>query len=250
MCAISALCARELAHAAGLGGETFAIWPIAFAALTSAGAYTGVDGGALLTAMLLALSAAAFARAAMLYGTPWRKSAGQIFCVIFAGAVLPWLLSSITRLRMMDGGQIYVLFPFVSAFVTDAGAYFTGMFLGKRQAFPAVSPKKTVEGCVGGAISGIIGVVLYGWLAARFTGVRVPLWALLVAGALGALATQLGDLAFSFIKREYKIKDFGGMLPGHGGVLDRFDSMVFAAPTVYLALSAAHGNLHGSWFAI
>jgi phosphatidate cytidylyltransferase len=243
MCAVSAVSARELVYAAGLGGESFAMWPVIFAALTSLGAYTGIDGGALLTAMLLALSAIAFTRAAMLYGTQWRKSAGQIFCVIFAGAVMPWLLSSITRLRVLEGGQAYALFPFVSAFVTDAGAYFTGMFFGRHQAFPAVSPKKTVEGCVGGAVFGIAGVLLYGLLAARHMGARAPFWALLLTGVLGALATQLGDLAFSFIKREYKIKDFGGILPGHGGMLDRFDSMVFAAPAVYLVLSAARGTV-------
>jgi phosphatidate cytidylyltransferase len=242
MCAVSAVSARELVCAAGLGGETFAIWPVVFAALTSLGAYMGaIDGGALITAMLLALSAIAFTRAAALYGTQWHKSAGQIFCVVFAGAAMPWLLSSITRLRVLEGGRVYALFPFVSAFVTDAGAYFAGMFFGRHPAFPAVSPKKTVEGCVGGAVFGIAGVLLYGLLAARFMGVSVPFWALALTGALGSLATQLGDLAFSYIKREYKIKDFGAILPGHGGMLDRFDSMVFAAPAVYLVLSAARG---------
>jgi phosphatidate cytidylyltransferase len=237
VCAISVASARELARAAGMGGETFVIWPMLFAALTAAAAYV-YGGGAVFAALLAVASAVVFARAAALYKTPHHKSAGQIFCVIFAGVVMPEMLSGITRLRMLENGSAYVLLPFVSAFITDAGAYFTGIALGRRPAFPKISPKKTVEGCVGGAVFGVGGVLLYAELAERFAGVNMPLWAALSAGALGTVMTQLGDLAFSYIKREFGVKDFGVLLPGHGGALDRFDSMVFAAPVMYAFVGA------------
>jgi phosphatidate cytidylyltransferase len=248
VCAISTLSARELVYAAGLGGETFVALPIAFAVLSSLTPVMGGGDAPLRAALLLALSATAFTRAATLYGTIWSKSAGQIFCVVFAGAVMPGMLADLTRLRMMDEGRVYVLFPFVAAFTTDAGAYFTGLFFGKRHAFPRVSPSKTVEGCVGGALVGIACCLLYAALATRLTAAAFPLSTALPAGIACAVMTQLGDLAFSFVKREYNIKDFGGILPGHGGILDRFDSMVFAAPTAYLIISAALGGA-SPWFA-
>jgi phosphatidate cytidylyltransferase len=238
MCAISVLSARELVYAAGLGGETFAVWPVLSAGVTSLGAFF-FAGDAPFTAALLALSAVTFTRAAMLYGTDWHKSAGQIFCVIFAGAVMPKLLSDVTRLRLLENGGIYALLPFVTAFLTDAGAYFAGVFRGKHPAFPRVSPKKTLEGCAGGMVAGIAGVIAYSAIVRLVADIHIPLWAALLTGVLGAVMTQLGDLAFSFVKREYNIKDFGGMLPGHGGILDRFDSMVFVAPTVYLIMLAS-----------
>ncbi|MDR2356588.1 MAG: phosphatidate cytidylyltransferase [Oscillospiraceae bacterium] len=244
MCAVSALSARELVYAAGLGGETFALWPVLSAALTSLGVFF-FAGDTAFTAVLLALCAVASVRAAMLYGTDWHKSAGQIFCAVFAGAVMPRLLSDITRLRMLENGGIYALLPFVSAFTTDAGAYFAGVLFGKHPAFPRVSPNKTLEGCAGGMAAGVAGVAAYSAIVRSVADVHIPLWAVLLIGVLGAVMAQLGDLAFSFIKREYNIKDFGGVLPGHGGILDRFDSMVFVAPTVCLIVFAARESASG-----
>ena len=137
----------------------------------------------------------------------------------------------------MPEGRLLVLLPVISAFVTDAGAYFVGVFLGKRRAFPLVSPKKTVEGCIGGLAVGAAAMVIYGVILIFTTFHDVVFWALILYGIIGGVFTELGDLAFSLIKREYNVKDYGRLLPGHGGILDRFDSMVFAAPAIYLLVS-------------
>ena len=152
--------------------------------------------------------------------------------VIFAGTVMPALLSSLVRVGLNDNSSIYLLLPFVAAFSSDSGAYFAGSFLGKRKLFPNLSPNKTLEGCIGGFAAAIGVMILYG-IILRAIGVPfVNFTALVLYGFLGSLACQLGDLAFSAVKRVYKIKDFGTLIPGHGGVLDRFDSMHFTAPMI------------------
>jgi CDP-diglyceride synthetase len=138
-------------------------------------------------------------------------------------------LSAIVVIRWDEWGSMLVFLPFVSAFVTDAGAYFVGVFLGKRHIFPKISPKKTLEGCIGGIVFGTAAVIGFGLI---FSDNYADL-ALL--GLFGAVATEAGDLLFSWIKRKLEIKDYGDLIPGHGGMLDRFDSMVLCAP-VMLAL--------------
>jgi phosphatidate cytidylyltransferase len=134
--------------------------------------------------------------------------------------------------------KLFVLLPVICAFVTDAGAYFTGIAVGRRKVFPLISPKKTLEGCIGGLVAGVVAVVLYGVFLVFETTHEVDLLVLALYGLVGALMTELGDVAFSLVKRECDVKDFGRLLPGHGGMLDRFDSMVFAAPAMYLLVSA------------
>ena len=117
-------------------------------------------------------------------------------------------------------------------FVTDAGAYFAGVFLGRHRGVTQVSPNKSVEGYIGGFVSGVAFALLYGLVAGEIARVPVDLLSLALCGLFGALATEVGDLAFSFVKRQYGVKDFGHLLPGHGGMLDRFDSMLFCGPVV------------------
>ena len=112
------------------------------------------------------------------------------------------------------------------------GAMFVGMFLGKHPFAPVLSPKKTVEGSVGGLIVGVGITLLYGLVFHFITDVEVNYYFLAVYGILGGVITEVGDLAFSYVKRNRKIKDFGHILPGHGGVLDRFDSVIFCAPSL------------------
>jgi phosphatidate cytidylyltransferase len=116
----------------------------------------------------------------------------------------------------------------LSAFGTDTMAYFTGMMVGKHKLCPTISPKKTIEGAIGGILGSILLCGLFGYF---FTdGLFVHC---LIIGGLGSIAAQLGDLTASIFKRKMGIKDYGNLIPGHGGVLDRFDSILFSAPLVY-----------------
>lgn len=132
----------------------------------------------------------------------------------------------------MDHGKYLVLLAVLLTFITDAGAYFAGVFLGKHRGITKVSPNKSVEGYIGGFITGMVFAVLYGVVASKIAGDGVDLLSLALCGLFGALATEVGDLAFSFIKRQFGVKDYGHLLPGHGGMLDRFDSMIFCGPVV------------------
>ncbi len=137
----------------------------------------------------------------------------------------------------MENWRFYIIFPFVAAFLSDIFALFAGMAFGKHKLAPRLSPKKTVEGAIGGLLGASVGMVIYGLLAKPLfgiAGVSLPLMAL--CGAVGSVISQLGDLSFSCIKREFGIKDYGSILPGHGGILDRFDSVIFCAPLMEVLL--------------
>jgi len=158
----------------------------------------------------------------------------QIPIALAGGMLIPYLLSALISLKCLPYGHLFVLLPIVAAFVTDSGAYFVGVAIGKTKAFPTISPNKTVEGYIGGTIAGIIGMLLYGIILYYATPLTIVFPILIIYGILGAIVTELGDLTFSFIKRKCDIKDYGRLIPGHGGALDRFDSMTFTAPTMYL----------------
>lgn len=125
-----------------------------------------------------------------------------------------------------EAGRFLFLMPFVFSWVTDTFAYFCGRFFGKHKLIPEVSPKKTVEGAIGGVVFGTLGVVIYGLVVAKAFGMTPNYPVLAIGGILIPVVSQVGDLVMSAIKREYGIKDFGKMLPGHGGLLDRFDSSI------------------------
>lgn len=153
-----------------------------------------------------------------------------------AGIILPYLLSAVVRIHSQDAGRYLILLPFVVAFLSDTGAYFAGYFFGKHKLAPVISPKKTVEGLVGGVISAILGVVIYCLILRYAFDFQVNWIYVPVYGLLGSLAGVFGDLCFSVIKRQTGIKDYGNLIPGHGGIFDRFDSMVVVAPLVELLL--------------
>ena len=231
ICAISAY---ELLNAiGGKGNDRIRIYATFSAALIPIGAYFGLTA-LVFQAVLLVLMCLLFVEAILVFKTIRQIKFTQILITIFGGALIPLMLSSLIELKQMPEGHLFVLLPVISAFVTDAGAYFTGMAIGKKKAFPNVSPKKTVEGCIGGLAVGTAGLMVYGVIIYATTLHWVVFWALLIYGVIGAFISQLGDLAFSLIKREFDVKDYGRLLPGHGGMLDRFDSMVFTAPAIYL----------------
>ena len=139
----------------------------------------------------------------------------------------------------IPGGEYFYLLAFVGAWVTDTFAYFTGMLLGKHKLIPDVSPKKTVEGAVGGVVFCTLSFVVFGLLYNRFWladgDEAIPLLAMAIVGFIVSIVSQIGDLSLSLLKRKYGIKDFGKIFPGHGGVLDRFDSVL--AVSIILTVS-------------
>ncbi len=150
--------------------------------------------------------------------------------VFFTSIVIPLLFSALIDIMDLYAGRSILLFPFIVAFSSDVFAYFVGTFMGKHKLAPDISPKKTVEGSVGGVIGALIATLLYGLILERFLPYRVNFLLLGVYGMAGAIISQMGDLSMSFVKRQFNIKDFGSFIPGHGGILDRFDSVLFAAP--------------------
>jgi phosphatidate cytidylyltransferase len=149
-----------------------------------------------------------------------------IFYTSFAFACLVWL-------RYMTGSYRYLL-VFIGPWVSDTFAYLVGRAIGKHKLIPEVSPKKTVEGALGGVVFAAVAFALYGWLVGRFfsPGTDVNLFIMAAAGAIVSVISQIGDLAMSVIKRRYGVKDYGWIFPGHGGVLDRFDSVLLTAPVL------------------
>lgn len=147
-----------------------------------------------------------------------------------AGLILPLLFSSVLRIRNGENGALLVLMPWVTVWVCDSAALFVGKALGKHKLAPYVSPKKTIEGSLGGLIGGILACVLYVLVMEHGFGLHMDLLPAILFGAVGSSMGQLGDLSLSVIKRGAGIKDYGKLFPGHGGVWDRFDSILFAAP--------------------
>lgn len=185
-------------------------------------------------AVAILLMAALFLPALRRYGTADEIRFEHIIVCLFGGIGIPLFLSALVQLKRFDSGQFYVLLPVICAFTTDIGAYFFGVFLGKHRGITQVSPNKSLEGYVGGIVTGCLCVLLYGWLVGQFGGVEVRLPLMVLYGVLGSAVTELGDLSFSLIKRQCAVKDYGTLLPGHGGMLDRFDSTIFASPMLLL----------------
>jgi len=234
VCFISAMAAFELMRAVGEGKITLPmrVVTIASAALLPFGSWAGL-GTAYVNLLAFVVSAVCFWCAIRAYdedGVP--IGFFHVLATLFAGVIIPLALSALVELRRMDHGKYLVLLAVLLTFVTDAGAYFAGVFWGKHRGVTKVSPNKSVEGYIGGFVSGVVFAVLYGLVASRIAGDSVDLLPLALCGLFGALATEVGDLAFSFIKRQYGVKDYGHILPGHGGMLDRFDSMMFCGPVV------------------
>jgi phosphatidate cytidylyltransferase len=145
------------------------------------------------------------------------------------GAVYPGLLiSALVRLRELPSGASWILLALVVTWFNDTGAYFAGRAFGRRKLYPRISPSKTVEGAAGGFVASVGGAVAVRLLFLP----QLPWWGAAIIGAGGALLGPLGDLSESMLKRAYGAKDSGNMLPGHGGLLDRIDALLFNAPFV------------------
>ncbi|MEK4970365.1 phosphatidate cytidylyltransferase [Cytobacillus sp. FSL R7-0696] len=135
--------------------------------------------------------------------------------------------------RAMENGLIWIFFSLFIIWASDSGAYFFGKAFGKRKLWPDISPNKTIEGSIGGVISSVVVACLF----LIFTDISEPAFLIILMTCLLAIFGQVGDLAESAFKRHYGVKDSGRILPGHGGILDRFDSLLFVWPFMYIILS-------------
>lgn len=165
----------------------------------------------------------------------------KAIAVPFVFLYVAFLFGFLYRIRILDGGVYLVWIVLLGAWGSDTFAYLAGVCFGKHKAFPRLSPKKTWEGCVGGVLGATVIGTVYGLcLSSKLPDFApLPAWAALaIVGACSAVLSMFGDLTASAIKRDHGVKDYGKLIPGHGGVMDRFDSVLFTAPAVYLLLTA------------
>lgn len=159
--------------------------------------------------------------------------ANAAFGVVYVGV----LLSFIYFTRKLENGIILVWMAYIAAWVCDTCAYFTGSLIGKHKMTPVLSPKKSIEGAVGGVIGAMIAGGILGFVYYKMADGRIlDIFIFMGITGVGAVVSMFGDLAASAIKRNNNIKDYGKIIPGHGGVMDRFDSVFFTAPMVYFLM--------------
>lgn len=242
LAALSVIAAHELLTAV-CGAEKAKRWtalPAVTGALVIAAVYFSGEhyadspAGTVLRWLIAAAVLALLIASVLTYGRPGALVLQDVCVMAVAGLVIPWAFSCMLQLRMLPHGAGMVLMPLVAAFCSDSAALFTGMACGRHKMAPLVSPHKTVEGALGGIAGGVVGMVIFRIVFYFCTLVPLHIGWCVVIGLAGALMGELGDLSFSVIKRQVGIKDYGRLLPGHGGVLDRFDSVLFAAPMIWM----------------
>ena len=157
---------------------------------------------------------------------------------MFSTVYIPYLLSHIILVRELQNGEYLIWLIFIGAFLADTGAYFVGIFFGRHKLCPEISPKKTVEGAFGGVLGGVVFYIVYGLILKYAFNFSVRFASLALMGVIISVISEIGDLSASIIKRHYGIKDYGTLFPGHGGILDRCDSVIMVAPAVYLLLNS------------
>jgi len=167
-----------------------------------------------------------------------KHSVSDLAVTILGAFYICFLFWYLIMTRNLRSGEYAVLFIVIGAVATDTGAYFIGTLFGKHKLIPEVSPKKTVEGAIGGALTCVLAITLYGMLVFNnATNSQNPVWQYILMGACCGVVAQIGDLAASCIKRYCGIKDFGKIMPGHGGILDRMDSAILLSPLIHIILT-------------
>ena len=157
----------------------------------------------------------------------------QVMTAFFGLFYVAVMLSYVYQTRMLSDGSIVVWLIFLSSWGCDTSAYCVGMLIGKHKMAPKLSPKKSVEGGVGGVLGAALLGAIFAVAANHWAGTAASPLAYALICAVGGMISQIGDLAASAIKRNHDIKDYGKLIPGHGGILDRFDSVIFTAPIIY-----------------
>lgn len=154
----------------------------------------------------------------------------KVAMCLVAALVVPYLFTSLVRIHAMRLGRYYIVATFMMTFLPDTGAYFAGRAFGKHKLAPVISPKKTIEGVIGGAVASAAGMILFTVVMQTVFSMQVNYFYAIIFGLVSAAGSVFGDLCFSVIKRQTGIKDYGNLIPGHGGILDRFDSMMVVGP--------------------
>lgn len=159
----------------------------------------------------------------------------QVFLCFFGLFYVAVMMSYVYQIRLLEEGMYLVWMVFISSWICDTCAYLSGVTMGKHKLAPKLSPNKSVEGSVGGIAGAVFIGALYGYALKNQIVVSFgnPVIGCAAVCGLGAVVSQIGDLAASGIKRNHKVKDYGKLIPGHGGILDRFDSVIFVAPAIY-----------------
>lgn len=164
-----------------------------------------------------------------------RTSVKDVFITLMASIFISFMMSHILKVRELEYGNLLIWLIFLGAWLTDTFAYFVGVKFGKHKLTP-ISPKKSIEGSIGGVVGATVSVIIFGYIMVAKYGVPYPMYIYVAIGIIGSIIAQMGDLSASLIKRSTNIKDFGTIMPGHGGAIDRFDSILFIAPFIYYYL--------------
>lgn len=160
----------------------------------------------------------------------------DVSVTLFSIFYIPFLFVFLSMTRHLTNGIIYVWFIFIGGWITDASAYFIGIYFGKKKLIPEVSPNKTIAGALGGILGCTLITTLFGLAINYYFKIDIMLYKYIILGILASISAQIGDLLASAIKRTTNVKDFGDIMPGHGGIIDRFDSILFVSPIVYFFL--------------
>lgn len=202
---------------------------VLFISYFTIGVYKGESDIELVTFRILIVWLIVAIISSMMYGWKIDKREPYDAIATLTGLVYVVFFSfHIVLIDSLEPGAILIWTVVLSAFGSDIFAYFTGMMFGKRKLAPNLSPKKTIEGSIGGVIGAGVLCLIFGLIFAR-----EYLWQCLLIGIVGGAVSQAGDLTASAFKRKMGIKDYGKLIPGHGGIMDRFDSVIFVAPFVY-----------------
>ncbi len=151
----------------------------------------------------------------------------------FTSVMIGLFFSYLIPMRDMENGPLIIIMLFAATWCGDGGAYFVGIRFGKRKLAPTLSPKKTVEGAFGGVLGSVVGMLILAFILNVIVDVPCSVFGLVIVGIFCAILGPVSDIATSAIKREFGVKDYGNLFPGHGGILDRFDSVLLTAPFVY-----------------
>lgn len=165
-----------------------------------------------------------------------KTSITDILITFFGICYIVFFLSFIPLLHGIENGKFLIWYILIAAWGTDTCAYFVGSKLGKHK-FTEISPKKSIEGCIGGTFGSVIIALIYTLAINKFSGLDITYIYIALIGFALSILSQIGDLSASSIKRTVGIKDFGNLIPGHGGMLDRIDSIIFIAPFAYFLLT-------------